>query len=114
MLSRKYKLKRDNDFRKVFKQGRYYHGNFIRIKILKNELDVSRFGFIVGLKISKKATERNKIRRRLEQAVRLNLNQIKDGFDVVVLAEKEIKEKEYLSIEEVLLNLFQKAKLWKS
>jgi len=122
MLPRKYKLKRDNDFKKVFKQGRYCRGNFIRIKFLRNSLEFSRFAFIVGLKISKKAVQRNKTRRQLEKATQLVFNQIsakgetsplqggKTSFDLVIMVQPEIIRKEYQEIEEELINLFKKIK----
>jgi len=111
MLPRKYKLKRDNDFRKVFKQGRYSQGGFIRLKFLKNDLKYSRFAFVIGLKISKKAVQRNKIRRWLEHIVRLEFDQIRAGFDFVVLVEPEIVKKNYQEIEQELDSLFKKVKL---
>jgi len=111
MLSRKYKLKKDNDFKKVFKQGRNYQQEFIKIKVLKNDLAYSRLGFPIGLKISKKSVERNKIKRQLEEIVRLELKQIKPGFDIVVLVEQEITEKNYQAIKKTLISLFRKANL---
>jgi len=116
MLSRKYKLKRDNDFKKVFKQGKYYQEDFIKIKALENDLEFSRFGFIVGLKISKKSTQRNKIKRKLEEIIHLKLKQIsisgkKPNFDIIILVDLEILEKNYQEIEKTLINLFKKAKL---
>lgn len=112
MLIRKYKLKKDNDFKKVFKQGKYYQEDFIKIKALKNDLKISRFGLMIGLKISKKATQRNKIRRQMEEIIRLNLSQLKPGLDIVILVNPEIIEKDYQEIEKTLINLFKKAKLW--
>ena len=111
MLSRKYKLKKDNDFKEVFKNGRYKEKDFIKIKFLKNNLEISRFSFIVGLKISKKAVQRNKIKRRLEEIIRLNFKQIITGFDIIIFINKEIIEKEYIEIEENLIYLLKKSKL---
>ena len=85
MLPRKYKLKKDNDFKKVFNQGKHYQKDFIKIKFLKNGLEINRFGLIVGLKISKKAVQRNKIKRQLEEIIQLELEQMKKGFDVIIL-----------------------------
>lgn len=110
MLPRKYKLKRDNDFKKVFKEGRYQQRDFIKIIFLKNNLKVSRFAFMVGLKISKKANQRNKIRRRLEEIVQKRINQIKPGFDLVVMVSPAILEKNYQEIEEVLVGLLERFK----
>ncbi len=113
MLSRKYKLKRDNDFKKVFKQGRYYQENFIKLKILENNLKINRFAFVIGLKISKKAVERNKIRRQLDVISQQEFDRIKPGFDIVVLPNSEILGKDYQVIKKTLINLFKKAKiLW--
>jgi len=112
MLPRKYKLKRDNDFKKVFKQGRYSQGSFIRIKFLKNGLKISRFAFVVGLKISKKAVQRNRVRRQLEEVVRLAFDQIKTGFDLVILVEPDIIKKDYQAIEQEMISLLERAKLF--
>ncbi|MFC1701102.1 ribonuclease P protein component [Patescibacteria group bacterium] len=111
MLPRKYKLKKKTDFKKVFDKGKYYQGRFISLKILKNDLEISRFGFIVGLKISKKAVDRNRIKRRLENTVQIIQKRIKFGFDVVVMVRPEIIEKKYTEIKENLLDLFKKSGL---
>jgi len=111
MLSREYKLKKENDFKKVFKNGKYYQQEFIRIKILKNDLEIDRFGFPIGLRISKKAVQRNKIKRRLEEIIRLKLNQMKSGFDIIILVNPEIIEKSYQEIEKALISLFKKANI---
>ena len=112
MLPRKYKLKKDNDFKKVFKGGQYFQKDFIRIRLLKNNLKISRFAFIVGLKISKKAPQRNKIRRQLEELIHLKLNQIKEGFDIVIMVNPEIIEKNYQEIEKTLFFLLNKANIF--
>jgi ribonuclease P protein component len=112
MLPRKYKLKRDNDFKKVFKKGRYCREDFIKARFLKNNLDISRFAFVVSSKVSKKATRRNKIRRRLEEIVRLNFSRIKTGFDMVILTESPITEKKYREIEDKVISLLQKSRLF--
>lgn len=111
MLPRKYKLKKNNDFKEVFENGKYYQQEFIKLKILKNDLEINRFGLIIGLKISKKAVQRNKIKRQIEEIIRLKLNQIKSGFNIVILVNPEIIEKDYQEIEKTLINLFKKAKI---
>ena len=111
MLSRKYKLKKDNDFKKVFNKGKYYQKDFIKIKFLKNDLEINRFGLVIGLKISKKAVQRNKIKRQLEEVIQSELEQMKKGIDIVILVQPEIIEKEYQEIKEVLIELFKKSKI---
>lgn len=113
MLSKEYKLKKKNDFKKVFNKGRYYQQGFIKLKFAKNNLKKSRFGFIVGLKVSKKAVERNRIKRRLEETTRLCINELKQGFDVAVMVDPIIKEKKYGEIKEELMGAYKKSKIWK-
>lgn len=111
MLSREYKLKKDNDFKKVFEKGKFCRSGFIKIRFLKNDLEVTRFGLVIGSKISKKAVFRNRIKRRLEEVIRLRLDQIKPSFDIVILFEPEVVDKNYKQIEEVFIDLMEKAKL---
>jgi len=111
MLPRKYKLKKDNDFKKIFNKGRYYQKDFIKIKLLENDLEINRFGLVIGLKISKKAVQRNKIKRQLEEIIQSELEQIRKGIDIIILVQPEIIEKEYQEIKEVLIRLFKKSKI---
>ena len=111
MLPRKYKLKKDNDFKKVFNKGKYYQKDFIKIKFLENDLEINRFGLVIGLKISKKAVQRNKIKRQLEEVIQLELEQMKKGIDIIILVQPEIIEKEYQEIKETLIELFKKSKI---
>jgi len=111
MLSREYKLKKDNDFKKVFEKGKSYRDDFIKIRFLKNGLEITRFGIVVSSKISKKAVARNRIKRRLEEIIHSRLDQVKSGFDIVILFEPKVVDKNYKQIEEAFVNLVEKAKL---
>lgn len=113
MLPKKYHLSKKNDFKKVFKEGRYYRRDFLSLKITENNFGISRFGFVVSLRISKKAVIRNKIRRRLSEIVRLKLPQIKIGFDLVILTQPEIVGKGYQETEKALDALLKRAKILK-
>lgn len=65
-----------------------------------------KFGAIISKKISKKAVERNRIRRRLMEAVRLNMDIFPDRFRGIFLVKKNILEKSETEIEECLKKLF--------
>ena len=99
MLAKKYRLTRQKDFDNVFKKGRSFFVKEVGIKVLKNDLGYPRFGFVVSNKIAKKATERNKIKRRLREVIRLKLPKVKVGVDGVVVARAGIEKLEYQDIE---------------
>lgn len=65
-----------------------------------------RFGAIISKKISKKAVERNQIKRRLMEAVRLNMEIFPEGFRGIFLVKKNILGKKEGEIEECLKKLF--------
>jgi len=88
MLSGINRLKKKRDFERVFKQGRGLREGFLSLKFIKNGLEATRFGFVVGQKVSHKAVVRNRVKRRLRDLAKVKLGDIKKGLDVVVIAGK--------------------------
>ena len=84
MLKEANRLKSDRDFKNVFRNGRTLENRFMRVKFLKNQKNVSRFGFIISVKVLKKANERNTLKRRLRAISRSLLKDLKHSFDIVV------------------------------
>lgn len=111
MLPKKHRLVKDRDFNQIHKSGRFVGDNFLAIKFLKNNLEISRFGFLVGTKISKKAVKRNLVKRRLRESVRLKLDNIKAGYDMIFFTKPEIVEKNYTEIDNAIENVLEKANL---
>lgn len=75
---------------------------------LKNDNDQKKFGFVISKKISKKAVERNKIKRRLAEMVRKYLDDFSKGTRIVFLAKKEILNKNIKEIEEEIKKCLKK------
>lgn len=113
MLAKQYRLKKNKEFDLVFQKGKYIGGSLFFLLFKENKLSDNRFGFVIGKKISKKATVRNKIRRRISEIIRTIMDNIKPGFDIVVGAKTEVIGKDYREIKENLEELFRKAKLIK-
>ena len=82
------RLKKKKDFEYVFKQGRGLKEGFLSLKFVKNGRDSTRFGFVVGQKVSHKAVVRNRVKRRLRDLARARLEDVKKGFDVAVVTGK--------------------------
>ncbi len=104
-------LKKENDFKKVFSQGEVFGNRTFVMYFIKNRSADNRLGIIVSKKISKKAVVRNKIRRRIKEAYRLNEDKIASGYDVILIARESIKTTDYRTIEKSLLHLFYKKNL---
>lgn len=113
MLPKENRLKKKKDFDAVFKQGEGSKEDFLYLKIKKNNLETSRFGFVVSKKFSKKATERNKIKRRLSELVGLKMPTLKKGIDGVIVIMPGLKKSGFRELEESINELFKKSKLLK-
>ena len=111
MLPKNYRLRLKNDFDRLFKEGKFAGQAFFTLGFAKNKLNNSRFAVVVGKKVSKKAVTRNAIKRKTVEAIRLNLERIRSGFDLVFIAKPEIKGKKYKEIEEVIGGLLKRARL---
>lgn len=107
MLAKQRRLQKSKDIEMVFKRGKTLNGKLLFLKLKKNDLEISRFGFIIGKKISNKAVIRNRLKRQLREIVGKNLSDIKPGFDVIVVAKPEIINKNYQEIKNDLENLLQ-------
>lgn len=114
MLPKNYRLKKRNEFDRVFKSGRKFKEDFLLLKVVKSNFQKNRFAFLVSQKVSKKATIRNKIKRRLRAMVRIRLPKIKSEFDVVLVANPGLEKKDFWELEEILDTIFQKANLFKN
>jgi len=111
MLTKNKRLSK-KDFEIAFKKrGKFIKLDFLTFKITENSLNTTRFGISCGIKISKKAVERNKIKRRLNESLRLNLNKIKKGYDILIMPNSEIIEKTYKEIDQSILIFFKRSDL---
>lgn len=81
------------------------------LKVAQKNSKSARFGFIVSKKISKSAVVRNKIRRRLSEAIKSIIKEIKTGADVALIALPGIEKKDFSEIEKSLAVLLKKAGL---
>jgi len=104
------RLKKKQDIERVFGKGKRLKEDFLILKITKNALSQTRFGFIVSQKVSKKAILRNKIKRKLREIVNKKGKNFKKGLDVLLIACPGLEKKDFWEIDETLNKLFKKAK----
>lgn len=128
MLQIENRLKKVRDFNLVMKYGRWVSGQFFDIKVLelakidgfipKNE-DPNTFkkqlklAFSIGLKLSKSAVVRNRLRRQVREVVRLMIKEgvVKNGYYVLLVAKTTAKEQDYANISQEIKLLFKRAGL---
>jgi ribonuclease P protein component len=113
MLSKNRRITSQREWNTIHKCGRGVHSTEMVVKFMKNKLAISRFGFIVGTKVDKKANKRNLIKRRLRTIIKDNLKKINMGYDIIFITRPGIVEKSYQEIEIKVIRLLKRAKLIK-
>lgn len=122
MLKKNERISKDNEFKEVREKGEMKATPLFSVVYIlnppltpplinggENKLLINnnrKFGTIVSKKISKKAVERNQIRRRLMEAVRKNKEKFPEGFRGIFLVKKSILGKSEMEIEEWVKKLF--------
>jgi len=107
----RYFLKENKDFGRITRFGQTFFDEGLKIKWLKNNLDYFRFGLIVSLRIDKRATQRNKIKRRLRAIFRELSEKIAPSYDFVIIARPAIRTLDYHSLKEIIVNFLKRNKL---
>ncbi len=108
MLNRFNRLSKNKDFDNVFQKGRSSYKEILGAKLISNNLDHNRFGVLVGLKVNKKAIVRNKVKRQIKTAIRLEEPFLKKGYDCVIVVLPLILAKDYKEIREAIKFTFKK------
>jgi ribonuclease P protein component len=98
-----------SDIPLVMRRGKRTMGDTLSITAFKREADVSRFSFIVPMKIDKRATRRNRIRRMLRESVHHLLDRITPGFDCILTSRRDVSEMKQPDIEKIVVPLLGKA-----
>ena len=106
------RLRANADFERLRREGHTWLHPLLVASALPNGLEHSRFGFAVGRRIGK-ATERNRIKRRMREAVRLRIKkgEIATGWDVVFIARRPIRDASYHQVDEAIGLLLRRAGL---
>jgi ribonuclease P protein component len=111
MLAKKYRLTKRNDFQSVFKEGKKGFSKFFGIRFKVSGLENPRIAIVASTKVSKKAVERNKLRRQTRKAVDVFLPNFKQNVDVIINIMSPSLGQDYSFLEKELSLLLKKNKI---
>ncbi len=84
-LGRHQKLLNGAQFRTVFNRRVSTHGKYFSFHAVANNLEDSRIGITVSKKVSKRAVQRNRIKRQIRESFRHNRHKL-STMDLVVVS----------------------------
>lgn len=106
-LPRSARLLRHADFQSVYKLGRRHFASHMTVFYLRRaEGDGARVGFTVGRGLGG-AVDRNRMKRRLREAVRLHGVAIGVPVDVVINPKKSLLKAEFANLREEIAKAFR-------
>jgi ribonuclease P protein component len=111
MLRKIDRLKKEDDFRKILREGKSHKEDSLVLKYLPNRRQNTRIGISVSKKVSKKAVLRNKQKRRLASLARQKIHQIRKGLDIFLIALPGIEAKTFSETKTLCDKIFLKAKI---
>jgi ribonuclease P protein component len=110
-LSRVWRLRNNSDFQRVRQQGQSLASRLLILAWNPNEVAQLRVGFVVSKRISKRAVQRNYIKRLLGEAVRGVLPALPASTDIVFTARGQIATTNLSALSREMLDLLRRAKL---
>lgn len=112
-MKRRYRIRSNERFQEVRRLGRSYVNHLLVLCALPNDLPYSRFGFAVNSRIGR-AVQRNRIKRRLREIMRLQQHRIQPGWDIVLIARQPIRSADYHEMEAACARLLGRAQLFQA
>ena len=103
-------LKKNDDFRTVYKTGRAKSHPLFILYVKENGTESNRLGVVVSKKIGNSVV-RHRVKRLVKETYRLNEERFKRGYDLVFVARVPAKEAGFYEIEEAQLFLMRKQDL---
>ncbi len=110
MLKKKWRLRDNKDFRRIYRAGKAVPGKYLVVFKKENGIGRTRFGFSVSKKVGN-AVVRNRRKRLLREISRKNQASIRQGYDIIVIARAVGKDLSFVELEKDYLKLLKKGGL---
>ncbi len=106
-FSKSSRLLKPSEFLVVYKDGQWVANREIAINFIPKSNPNSRLGITVSKKVSKRAVDRNRIKRQFREWFRKN-KQNKQAVDMILTAKPSIKMKSTIEIQQSLEDIWRK------
>ena len=111
-VNQTYRLRKNRDFQRVYRRGKSAGTHLAALVFLRMPSGGLKIGFSVSKKIGNAVT-RNRARRRLREAVRVRIPEIREGYYLIFIARRSIVNSSFSGIEKCVDKLLSQANLLK-
>ena len=112
MLSKKYRFHSRGGVRYTYQNGKTIRGSKISLVFANNSRNKQRYAVVVSKKVLKSAVGRNRIRRRVYEAIRMELPKIEKSVDCIfIIYSKEILDMDFKVIQKTIRDLLKEASI---
>ncbi|MDR1702925.1 MAG: ribonuclease P protein component [Sporomusaceae bacterium] len=112
-LGKNLKLCKNRSFQAVYKRGRSFSNRQAVLYVLPNKTKTSRIGFAAGKRLGC-AVIRNRVKRILREAYRLNQEKLTKGADLVLVGRQSLIKADLQTATRAFLDLCRKAGILKT
>lgn len=110
MLNKKYRFHSRGGVRYTYQNGKTVRTPKISLVYNKNERGFQRFAVVVSKKVLKSAVGRNRIRRRVYEAIRLELSDFQRPQDsIFIIYNKDVKDMPFLELRDLIRSLLEES-----
>lgn len=111
MLKRRFRLGDRKTIAHIYRRSPIKHARHLNLRCMPNNLGCPRMVVVVGTKVSKKATLRNRLRRRLSGLIRQNFIEKLKNYDIIISVQTDVSTQSSQDLSSQLGALFEQADL---
>ena len=109
-LSKQGNLRKNKKFQAVYRTGKSYANKMAVLYVMPNDSDSRRIGFAAGKRLGG-AVVRNRVKRLLREAYRLQQVQLISGVDLVLVGRQPMVGADYKVVAKAFLDLCNRARI---
>ena len=97
-------LKKNDDFRTVYKKGKSYANKYLVMYVRKNRTEKNRLGISCSKKVGN-SVARHRFARRIREIYRLREEMFNSGLDIVVVARQNVAGASFEAMDKAFVQL---------
>ena len=101
MLKKSYRLRKRLDFKRTYQRGKITKNKYFVLYYAPNNLGTKQIGFSVSKKIGK-AVVRNRVKRKLRETCKNNIDFFPIGYNYIFIARHPIKYIDQKELQELI------------